>query len=49
MRHTLVLSALLGTGLLAATSMSHAANNSLVFLLRRQPRRLRYGAVHDCD
>src|SRR5471030_173801 len=31
MRHTLVLSALLGTGLLAATSISQAANNSLVF------------------
>ncbi|WP_433738662.1 ABC transporter substrate-binding protein [Pseudomonas putida] len=37
MRHTLVLSALLGTGLLAATSMSQAANNSLVFCSEGSP------------
>src|SRR5471030_2117753 len=37
MRHTLVLSALLGTGLLAATSISQAANNSLVFCSEGSP------------
>ena len=37
MRHTLVLSALLGSGLLAATSMSQAANNSLVFCSEGSP------------
>jgi dipeptide transport system substrate-binding protein len=36
MRHTLVLSALLGSGLLAAT-MSQAANNSLVFCSEGSP------------
>ncbi|MFD2882737.1 ABC transporter substrate-binding protein [Pseudomonas lini] len=37
MRHTLVLSALLGTGLLAVTSISQAANNSLVFCSEGSP------------
>ena len=37
MRHTLVLSALLGTGLLAATSITQAANNSLVFCSEGSP------------
>lgn len=37
MRHTLVLSALLGAGLLATTSMSQAASNSLVFCSEGSP------------
>ena len=37
MRHTLVLSALLGTGLLAASSISLAASNSLVFCSEGSP------------
>lgn len=37
MRHTLVLSALLGTGLLAATSISQAASDSLVFCSEGSP------------
>ena len=49
MRHTLVFSALLGTGLLAATSVSQAANNSLVFCSEGSPGWLRHRAVHDRD
>ena len=37
MRHTLVLSALLGTGLLAATSAAQAAGGSLVFCSEGSP------------
>ena len=44
MRHTLVLSALLSTGLLAVTSISQAANNSLVFCSEGSPAG--FGAEH---